>query len=110
MTKINGGAGKSSGRILRGTQARYLAKEYFMKSNKRHEFSVQIEGIELPDDVVQRIDGAVRRAVLAELASVNLEGQAFDLVADDFAARRLHIPEGLGAHTQGVRVKVRPAL
>jgi uncharacterized protein with gpF-like domain len=46
---------------------------------QRQEFRIVIEGVELPKDVVERISGEVRQAVLAQLASSDFRG--------DFAAR-----------------------
>lgn len=56
--------------------------------NRRHEFRVEIDGLELSDEVLRRIDGAVRRAVLHEIASVDLlkDGRSVDLLAEGLTA------------------------
>jgi hypothetical protein len=41
---------------------------------KRHEFRVVIENVDLPEEVVGRINQAVQKAALGELATVDLEG------------------------------------
>jgi hypothetical protein len=37
-------------------------------------FSVRLDGLDLPSDVTSRIGAAIRRAVLVELADVDLRG------------------------------------
>jgi hypothetical protein len=80
-----------------------------MESNRRHEFRVEIEGIELPDDVLQRINSAVRQAVLTELSAVNLQGRTADLLAEGLAVKAIGPGAGHGG-TQGVHVRPQPAL
>jgi hypothetical protein len=47
-----------------------------MPENKtRHEFKVVIEGFELPGELIARINKAVQKQILAELASADLRGQ-----------------------------------
>ena len=81
-----------------------------MESNRRHEFRVEIEGIELPDDVLQRINNAVRSAVLGELSAVNLQGRTADLLAEGLAVKALSAGGGHGGSTQGVRVRAQASL
>ncbi|WP_326581901.1 hypothetical protein OG250_23670 [Streptomyces sp. NBC_00487] len=69
--------------------------------NKSQKFQVDIDGIDLPDEVVQRLDAAVRKAVLIELAAVNLDGRSVDLLGQGFAVESLGRP----GHTQGLRVR-----
>ncbi|MEU9273015.1 hypothetical protein AB0E04_47735 [Streptomyces sp. NPDC048251] len=69
--------------------------------NKGQKFQVDIDGIDLPDEVVQRIDAAVRKAVLTELATVNLDGRSVDLLGQGFSVESLGQP----GHPQGLRVK-----
>lgn len=57
--------------------------------NKSQKFQVDIDGIDLPDEVVQRLDAAVRKAVLIELAAVNLDGRSVDLLGQGFAVESL---------------------
>ena len=46
-----------------------------MKSERaRHEFRVVVNDIELPDEVLQRINEAVQKAAVSELARVDLGG------------------------------------
>jgi hypothetical protein len=73
------------------------------KSNDRHQFIVEIDGIKLPEEVVQLIDTALRSTLLQELASVNLNGKSVDLLREGVVASPI-MAEG-GGHTQGVRVK-----
>jgi hypothetical protein len=40
----------------------------------RNEFRVVIDGIELGDEVAQRISSAVQKAAMTELAGIDLEG------------------------------------
>ncbi len=62
-------------------------------SNKGQKFQVDIDGIDLPDEVVQRIDSAIRKAVLTELATVEL--------ARSFAVE----PLGGPGHLQGLVIR-----
>ncbi|MEU7070384.1 hypothetical protein AB0B30_18980 [Streptomyces narbonensis] len=65
------------------------------------EFRVEIDGIDLPDEVLQRIDDAVRKAVLGELATVNFGGRGVDLLRAGLAVDRI----GEGGDPQGIRVR-----
>ncbi|MFF7730889.1 hypothetical protein [Streptomyces sp. NPDC008001] len=69
-------------------------------ANKGQQFRVEFEGISLPDEVVQRIDAAIRKAVLTELATVDIQAQAQDLLAEDLTIGHIG-----GGHTQGIRVR-----
>ena len=69
--------------------------------NRGQKFQVDIDGIDLPDEVVQRIDASIRKAVLTELATVNLHGRSTDLLGQGLAVESLGAP----GHTQGIRVK-----
>ncbi|MEU8992870.1 hypothetical protein AB0C98_41920 [Streptomyces sp. NPDC048558] len=69
--------------------------------NTEQKFQVHIDGIDLPEEVVQRIDGAIRKAVLTELATVNLHGRSTDFLGQGFAVESLGGP----GHLQGLRVK-----
>lgn len=40
----------------------------------RHEFTAIIEGIELPPETVERLNQAVQKAVLTEIANVDMKG------------------------------------
>ncbi|MFE9823684.1 hypothetical protein ACFYSH_16350 [Streptomyces sp. NPDC005791] len=71
-----------------------------MSASRRQEFRIEIDGIEFPDDVVQRIDGALRSAVLLELAKVNLGGRSVDLLGEGMSITRM------GGNPQGYRVKM----
>lgn len=64
------------------------------------EFRVEFEGISLPDEVVQRVDAAIRKAVLTELATFDIQARSFDLLAEDVTIGRIG-----GGHTQGIRVR-----
>ncbi|MFF2196949.1 hypothetical protein [Streptomyces sp. NPDC058157] len=70
--------------------------------DRRQEFRVQIDGLELSDELVQRIDDAVRKAVLNELASVDLlrTGTSVDLLNEGFTAAKIG-----GGSTQGIHVR-----
>lgn len=57
---------------------------------RRQEFQVTVEGAELAAADVDRLAGAIQKAVLSEFAGVDLRG--------DFAARIL------GGQTRGIRV------
>lgn len=72
-----------------------------MPKGRGREFRVEIEGIDLPDEVLQRIDDAVRKAVLMELATVNLGGRGVDLLGAGLAVDRI----GEGGDPQGIRVR-----
>lgn len=54
------------------------------KEQRRHEFRVVVDGIELADDALHRINAAVQKAVTVELAGLDLKG--------DF---RVRFPSGL---------------
>ncbi|MEV4925434.1 hypothetical protein [Streptomyces roseoverticillatus] len=69
-------------------------------ANKGQQFRVEFEGISLPDEVVQRIDAAIRKAVLTELATVDIQARAHDLLAEDLTIGRIG-----GGGTQGIRVR-----
>ncbi|WP_058043743.1 hypothetical protein [Streptomyces roseifaciens] len=69
--------------------------------NKGQQFRVDFEGISLPDEAVQRIEAAIRKAVLTELATVDVQAQTLDLLADDLTIGRIG-----GGHTQGIRVRL----
>ena len=50
---------------------------------KRHEFKAVIEGIDLSTDTMDRINRAVQKAVLSELANIDLLGSmALDIPSD----------------------------
>lgn len=72
---------------------------------KGQKFEVDIDGIDLPDELVQRIDSAIRKAVLTELATVDLNGRSIDLLREGLALESL----GLPGHTQGVHIRKAPA-
>ena len=62
----------------------------------RHEFTAVIEGIELPSDVVDRVARSVQKAVLVEIADIDLRGSVV-----------LQIPSEAGIRhggTQGIKV------
>ncbi|MBV8216663.1 MAG: hypothetical protein JOZ08_25885 [Verrucomicrobia bacterium] len=46
-----------------------------MPNISNHEFKVVIDGFDLPDELASRINKAVQRAVLEELASADLGGK-----------------------------------
>ncbi|WP_369780693.1 hypothetical protein [Streptomyces sp. R33] len=71
--------------------------------HQQQEFRVEIDGIALPDELVQRIDAAVRRAVLQELAAANLGGTSEDLLSEGLTISALAAVGGHG--TQGIRVR-----
>ena len=70
-------------------------------ANNGQKFQVHLDGIELPDEVVQRIDAAIRKAVLSELATVNLNGRSVDLLRRGFSVA----PLGEPGHPQGLQVR-----
>ncbi|GGP34812.1 hypothetical protein ACWDY7_01220 [Streptomyces calvus] len=72
-----------------------------MANNGGQQFRVELDGIDLSDEVVQRIDNALRKAVLTELATVNLGGRAVDLLGTGLSVDRI----AEGGHTQGIRVR-----
>lgn len=77
-----------------------------MASNRRQEFRVEIDGIQLSGEVLERINGAVRKAVLHELASVNLQGSSIDLLAGEgLTVSAIQGGGGGGGGTQGIRVR-----
>ncbi len=76
-------------------------KGYLLMPNNGQQFRVEIDGIDLPDEVLQRVDNAVRKAVLAELATVNLGGQTVDLLSEGLTVDRIRE----GGHLQGFRVR-----
>jgi hypothetical protein len=51
-----------------------LESEAGMSDGKRHEFRVVIEGIELPDEVVQEINESIQRAAGSAVARIDLKG------------------------------------
>lgn len=65
-------------------------------------FRVDISGIELPAELVQRIEAAIRKTVITELATVNLQGKAFDLLAQPLVMRNIDD----GSSTSGIDVRV----
>jgi hypothetical protein len=73
-----------------------------MASNKRQEFRVEIDGLDLAEEVVQRINDAVRRVVLHELAAISPAGssRSVDLLGKGFTARGIE-----HGGTQGIRVR-----
>ncbi|MFC9498437.1 hypothetical protein [Streptomyces sp. NPDC056982] len=74
--------------------------------NRRQEFRVEIDGLELSAELVQRIDDAVCKAVLHELASVDLlqTGTSVDLLNEGFAAARI-LQGAEGDRPQGLHVR-----
>jgi hypothetical protein len=78
-----------------------------MSSNKlRNEFRVLIEGIALPASIVSRINEALQKAVLIEMASVNLRDSELtfspvmaQMVSDDE-------PDGNGGTTGGAQIRI----
>jgi len=44
------------------------------QQSARHEFAAIIEGIELPPEVVDRVSKSIQKAVLTELADIDLQG------------------------------------
>lgn len=59
---------------------------------RRQEFRITLDGVDLSSDTVDRISQAIQRAALAELATVDVNG--------DLAARILSGP------TQGIQLAV----
>ncbi|WPO70071.1 MULTISPECIES: hypothetical protein [unclassified Streptomyces] len=76
-------------------------KETFSMPSKGQRFQVDIDGIDVPDEVVRAIDAAIRKAVLTELATIDLHGRATDLLGEGMAVESLGGP----GHTQGIRVR-----
>lgn len=70
--------------------------------SRNNHFRVEISGIELPADLVQRIEAAIRKSVLTELATVNLQGKVFDLLAQPVVMRSIDD----GSSTSGIDVRV----
>ena len=44
------------------------------KREARHQVTVVIDGVDLSDDVLQRINGAVQKAAITALADIDLQG------------------------------------
>jgi hypothetical protein len=58
----------------------------------RHEFNAVIEGIDLSPEIVDRVARAVQKAVLTELADIDLQGSL-----------RLRIPSPEGINNDGTQ-------
>lgn len=41
---------------------------------KRHQFTVVIDGVDLNDEVLQRVNGAIQKAAVTALADIDLQG------------------------------------
>jgi len=77
-----------------------------MESNANSTFEITIDGIALPEETVARINGALQRAVLAELASIDLRGN--DLVFRPIMGQMVTERESLGGGgtTGGIQIRV----
>ena len=60
-----------------------------MPNREKTEFKVTVQGMELPDEIVERINSAIQKAALGELASLDLRENELhfrpimsDLIAD----------------------------
>ena len=69
---------------------------------KRSEFKVVIEGIEMPTEVLTRINGALQKAALTEIALIDLKGD--DLVFRPIMTRMASAAGGNGGGTGGVHI------
>jgi hypothetical protein len=67
-----------------------------MKGSKKQpsEFTVTVEGVDLPEHVVAAINDAIQRAALAEVAKLDLRGS--ELVFRPIMAQMLSDPTGGG--------------
>ncbi|WP_369153327.1 hypothetical protein [Streptomyces sp. R17] len=74
--------------------------------SRSNNFRVEISGIELPADLVQRIEAAIRKSVLTELATVNLQGKAVDLLAQPLVMRSRGFDPVGGSSTPGIDVRL----
>jgi len=72
-----------------------------MNTKSHHEFKVVIDGIDLPKDTVRRINEVLQRAVLAEVASIDLRGN--ELVFRPIMSKM--VEEGNGGSTGGAQIK-----
>jgi hypothetical protein len=94
-----------------------MMKESSMATKKQdtkkqhHEFKVVIEGVELSKETLVRIDESVRKAVLIEMASVDLRGN--DLVFSPIMAGMVSEAEmragGNGGSTGGIEIRLAQA-
>jgi hypothetical protein len=77
-------------------------------SGSRYEFKVLIEGIYLNPDSVARINGALQRAMLNEIASLDLGSKelAYKPLMSELIARDAAAKEGNGGSTGGVAIRV----
>jgi hypothetical protein len=83
-------------------------------SNKKlhHEFSIVIDGLALPPDTATKINTALQKAILVELASVDLGGN--ELAFSPVMARMMaedsrggsKVAEGNGGSTGGAQIRV----
>jgi hypothetical protein len=70
----------------------------------RHEFTAIIEGIELPPQVVEKLSKAVQKAVLIEIANIDLRGS----INLDIPESVPSIAQSSGSHLKGLYVKGGP--
>ena len=77
-----------------------------MDSNTKHTFTVAIDGIALPEETVARINDALQRAALTEIASVDLRGN--DLVFRPIMAQLVsdRAAIGGGGTTGGAQLQI----
>lgn len=74
------------------------------ESQRAQEFKISLEGAELPAEVIDRIHKALHRAVLQELADVDLgPRQGVRSIELDRSSAR-----GPGGKTDGIDVRTRP--
>jgi len=66
------------------------------RQSVRHEFKVVIEGIALSPEIVERLNQAVQKVVLKEIASIDLHGNL-----------ALRIPSAINGNggTQGIEIR-----
>jgi hypothetical protein len=76
-------------------------------SRSRYEFKVLIEGIDLDPDSVARINGALQRAMLNEVASLDLGSKelAYRPLMSELISRDAAAKEGNGGSTGGVAIR-----
>jgi len=55
-------------------RGQWLAPQEAAVADQRHEFRVVVDGVDLPDEALARINLAVQKAVAAELAATDLVG------------------------------------
>ena len=81
-----------------------------MASTTKSTFIVEVDGIALPPETVARINSALQKAALTEIASIDLRGNdlVFRPIMAGMVANRTEASIG-GGTTGGVQIQIAPA-